>query len=96
MLLDFLILDPEFYTLMTFNISIWIGIMFLFLSVQRVSFGFRSPFANVTDVQHSELKNFDINTSLLIQYFITRRITRSIRNKGSIGDDTDASFPLIN
>ncbi|MEK5440802.1 MULTISPECIES: hypothetical protein [unclassified Fredinandcohnia] len=89
MLVDLLLLDPELYTHMAFNISIGIGLMLLLLTTQRVNIGFGSPFSNFTNKQICEEKCFDGNRSLLIQYFISRRITKSIRNKMATSDDSD-------
>ncbi|MFD1779292.1 hypothetical protein ACFSFW_11485 [Fredinandcohnia salidurans] len=89
MLFDLFLLDPEMYTHMALNISICIGLTLLMLTTQRVHIGFGSPFSNFTDKQNCEDKCFDGNRSLLIQYFISRRITKSIRNKMATSDDSD-------
>lgn len=89
MLFDLFLLDPELYTQMALNVSIGIGLMLLLLTTQRVPIGFGSPFSGFTDKQSCECKIFDSNRSLLIQYFITRRITKSIRRKIATSDDSD-------
>lgn len=89
LLLDLLILDPEFYSLMALNVNLCIGLMVILLSTQRVEIGIGSPLSGVTSKQTSESKRFDLNRSLLIQYFITRRITKSIRNRVFTSDDSD-------
>ncbi|RFB15233.1 hypothetical protein DZB84_12530 [Bacillus sp. HNG] len=90
MLIDFLLIEPEVYTQMALNVSVCIGLMLLLLSTQRVHIGFSSPLSNFTDTKISECKKFDGNRSLLIQYFITRRITKSIRNKRYTSDDSES------
>ncbi|MEH7387522.1 hypothetical protein V7147_19210 [Bacillus sp. JJ1521] len=96
MLLDFLLLDPELYTLMALNVSLCLGLMLTLLSAQRVEVGFDTPFSDITKIQKNESKSFDLNRSLLIQYFITRRIVKSIRNRVFTSDDADSlvSFNL--
>lgn len=96
LLLDFLLIDPELYTLMALNVSLCLGLMLTLLSAQRVEVGLNTPFSDITNIQKNESKRFDLNRSLLIQYFITRRIIKSIRNRVFTSDDSDSlvSFNL--
>ncbi len=88
-MLDLLLMDPELYTLMALNVSLCMGLMFVLISIQRVSIHLNTPLSTVTDLQSSDYKRFDVNRSLLIQYFMKRRITKTIRNKVFSNDESD-------
>lgn len=95
MLLDFLIIDLDLYTMMALNVSLYMGLMLSMISTHRIEFGLGTPFSPVTDIQDCESKGFDSNRSLLIQYFIIKRVTKSIRNRVCTGDDSDSIVSLL-
>lgn len=91
MLFEVLYLDLDMNTLFTLNVSICIGILLSLVFIHRTELAFGAPFTNNTEIQNSLPKKINKNSSLLIQYFITKRITRSIRNKVFTNDDAESS-----